>query len=72
MAPFQQLVEEANIAWDFTYRGFTRKIIKPLSTSMSEDRVVLSIFFTIATLVPFSFFTVASSLEAGPSWQMFS
>ncbi|KFY92225.1 hypothetical protein V498_05100, partial [Pseudogymnoascus sp. VKM F-4517 (FW-2822)] len=45
MAPFQQLVEEASIAWAFTYRDFT------------------------ATVVPFSFFTIASSLEAGSSYK---
>ncbi|OBT84770.1 hypothetical protein VE02_08110 [Pseudogymnoascus sp. 03VT05] len=45
MAPFRKLVEEAYIAWAFTYRDFT------------------------AIVVPFSFFTIASSLEAGSSYE---
>lgn len=45
MAPFQHLVEEANIAWAFTYRDFTGKIIKILPVGVSEDRAQLNIFF---------------------------
>lgn len=69
MALFQQLVEEADVAWAFTYRDFTGKIVKILLMNLSEVRAGLTIFSLIATVVPFSFFTIASSLEAGPSYE---
>lgn len=69
MVSFEQLLEEANIAWAFTYRDFTGKIIKILSIRMYKGRAGLNIYFEIATVVPFSFFTIASSLEASSPYQ---
>lgn len=45
MALFQQLVEEADIAWAFTYRDFTGKIVKILLMNLSEVRAGVTIFF---------------------------